>query len=100
MLNFVLMRSVFCRGVCDVLNNSVSEAAITSAVSFKILAGNSSGLVALLASRLSMVISTSDSERISSSEHTRTDRISYANEIQIRSSFNCSSARQLPLATK
>ena len=73
----------------DLLNNSLSEAAITSAVSFKNLAGNSSGPVALLASRLSRVSSTSDTERISSSERTRTDRIAYANEIQIRSSFNC-----------
>ena len=73
----------------DLLNNSVSEAAITSAVSFKNLAGNSSGPVALLASRLSRVTSTSDTERISSSERTRSVRIAYANEIQIRPSFNC-----------
>ena len=73
----------------DLLNNSVSEAAITSAVSFKNFAGNSFGPVALLASRLSRVTSTSDTERISSSERTRSVRIAYANEIQIRSSFNC-----------
>ena len=42
----------------DLLNNSVSEGAIKSAVSFRILADNSSGPVALLASRLRRISAT------------------------------------------